>query len=86
MAWKCSRCSDMGEFFHQQMLKDRTIPECFKVIVDDEDPVPVCILRNPAYPLLAYLMKEVSSGDTTPEEEFFFISSVVSKNGCGMCF
>ena len=70
----------------KQMLKDGTIPEFFKVIVDDEDPVPVCILWDPAYPLLGYLMKEFSSGDTTSEEEFFFISSVVSKNGCGMCF
>ena len=54
-----------------QMLRDGTIPECFKVIVDSEDPVPVCILGDPAYPLLGYLMKEFSSGGTTPEEEFF---------------
>ena len=54
-----------------QMLKDGTIPECFKVIVDGDDPVPVCILGDPAYPLLGYLMKKFCSGGTTPEEEFF---------------
>ena len=53
------------------MLKDGTIPECFKVIVDGDDPVPVCILGDPAYPLLGYLMKKFCSGGTTPEEEFF---------------
>ena len=70
----------------KQMLKDGTTPECFKVIVDRENPAAMCILGNPAYLLLGYLMKEFSSGDTTPEEEFFFISSVISKNGCEMCF
>ena len=54
-----------------QMLKDRTIPERFKVIVDGEDTVPVCILGDPAYPLLGYLMKDFSSGGPTPQEEFF---------------
>ena len=54
-----------------QMLKDGTIPECFKVIVDGEDPVPVCILGDPAYLLFGYLKKELSSGGTIPEEEFF---------------
>ena len=51
-----------------QMLKDGTIPKCFKVIVDGEDPVPVCILGDPAYQLFGYLMKEFSRGSTTPEE------------------
>ena len=54
-----------------QMLNDGRIPECFRVIVDGEDPMPVYILGDPTYPLLGYLMKEFSSGGTTPEEEFF---------------
>ena len=53
------------------MLNNGTIPQRFKVIVDGEDTVPVCILGDPAYPLLGYLMKDFSSGGTTPEEEFF---------------
>ena len=51
-----------------KMLEDGTIPECFKVIVDGEDPVPVCILGDPAYPLLGYLTKEFPSGGTALEE------------------
>ena len=68
------------------MLKDGTIPVCFKVIVDGADQVPLCIYGDPAYLLLGCLMKEFSKGGTTPVEELFFISTIVSKNGCGMCF
>ena len=67
------------------MLKDGTIPDWFNVIFDVENPLLVCVLGDPVYPLLGYLMKEFSSGGIAPEEEFF-ISPVVSKNGCGMCF
>ena len=39
-----------------QIIKDGTIPECFKVIVDCEDPLPVSIHGDTEYLLLGYLM------------------------------
>ena len=37
--------SDLNKGF-----RDGAIPQCSKVIVEDEIPVPVCLLRDPAYP------------------------------------
>ena len=58
--------SDLNKKF-----RDGTIPQCSKVIIKDEIPVPVCLLGHPAYPLLPYLMKEYPGGGTTPEQQFF---------------
>ena len=69
--WSVHDAGIQGNSSMNQMLNDGRIPECFRVIVDGEDPMPVCILGDPTYPLLGYLMKEFSSGGTTPEEEFF---------------
>ena len=46
-------------------LKNGDISWCPKVIVDSEDPVHVCILGNPAYSLLPYLMKECANEGRT---------------------
>ena len=39
-------------------MRNGIIPKCEKVIVPSEDPVPICILRDPTYPHLPFLMKE----------------------------
>ena len=54
-----------------RMLMDGTIPRSPRTVVQNEDPVPICILGDPANPLLPYLMKEFPKGGNTPSEQFF---------------
>ena len=54
-----------------EMLKEGIIPSVPKAIVEGASPVPICILGDPAYPLLPFLMKEFPGGGNTPQEQFF---------------
>ena len=53
------------------MLRNEVIPKCEKVIVDGEISVPVCILREPTYPLLPFETKEYPNGGKDHREKFF---------------
>ena len=52
-------------------LRDGTIPNCPKPILDKHNPVPVCILGHPAYSLLPYLVKEFPNGGANMKELFY---------------
>ena len=52
-------------------FREGKIPKCARIIIDGEDPVPVCILEDSAYPLLPFLMKEFPGGGNTVQEQFF---------------
>ena len=54
-----------------EMLKVSVIPSMPKTIIADARPVPVCILGDPAYPLLPYVMKEFPGGGHTLQEQYF---------------
>ena len=47
------------------------MPDCSKIIVEGEPPVPICILGDPAYSLMPYIIKEFASGGKNEEEQFF---------------
>ena len=44
------------------MFRGSVVSDWSKIIVEGEPPIPICILGDPTYPLLPYLMKEFTNG------------------------
>ena len=53
------------------IFREGVVPDCSKIIAEGEPPVPICILGDPAYSLLPYIIKEFASGGKNEEEQFF---------------
>ena len=53
------------------IFREGVLPDCSKIIVEGEAPVPICILEHPAYPLLPNIMKEFANGEKNEEEQVF---------------
>ena len=51
--------------------KEHIIPSCPCKLLDDEDPIGVFILGDPAYPLPPHVMKEYTGGGATVQEQYF---------------
>ena len=62
------------------LLKNETIPPCRRKLLEDEDPIPVFLLGDPAYPLMPYLMKEYANGGSTPQEQYYGYSLCSGRN------
>ena len=55
------------------LFKTGVISPCPRCILNDKAPVPVFLLRDPAYPLMPYLMKEYHSGGSNHHEQYLGI-------------
>ena len=63
-----------------QMLKEVSIPQFLRHFLNDEDPVPVFLLGDPAHPFMPFLMKEYANGGCTPQEQYFGLKLCSARN------
>ena len=50
---------------------NHVITTYLKVIIENEPSVPLCLLGDPAYSFLLFIVSKISNGGKTPEERFF---------------
>ena len=53
------------------MFTESVVPDRSKIMVEGEPLVPICILGEPAYPLLSFIIKEFASSGKNEGEQFF---------------
>ena len=58
--WRYSRIN--------KKLRNGIIPYCKHVILPGQDPVPFCLVGEPAYPLLPFLIKKIWGGGENERE------------------
>ena len=54
-----------------KILKESKIPKNPKVVAEEEDTVPICLLGDSAYPLVPFLIKECAVGERSKEKQFY---------------
>ena len=58
-------------------LRNEYIRIFSKIVVEWENPVPICILGDPAYSLLPFLMKEFVNVGSNEKEQFFWFQTFI---------
>ena len=63
-----------------QMLKSGSILPWPRHSLENEDPVPIFLLGDPAYPLMLFLMKEYANGGCTAQEQYIGLKLCSARN------
>lgn len=71
MAWEYSCHVRLHHFEVNTYFKTGNILALEKKTVNDEEVILKFLLGDPAYPLLAFLMKECANNGSAPQEQYF---------------